>query len=181
MQFYWKDRHEGTIFLLFIYISWNSWLGRTLNNHLRYWSGFIITFQTELDYTWTWITLSGYEKYLTGLLNNINFWFFKPHNIRSSEVELDESGNILDVLLTCVTMTYNTHSCIKKCSNVNGYIIMCKLLKDGVVKAAWINATLKGRKQLTQQSLHTFVTVSLLGWLINSSPMFNKISPSAVR
>ena len=113
MQFYWKDRHEGTIFLLFIYISWNNWLGTTLNNHLRYWSGFIITFQTELDYTWAWITLSGYEKYLTGLLNNINFWFFKPHNIRSSEVELDESGNILDVLLTCVTMTYNTHSCIK--------------------------------------------------------------------
>ena len=30
----------------------------------------------ELDQTWTWITLSGYEKNLTELVNNINISFF---------------------------------------------------------------------------------------------------------
>ena len=69
----------------------------------------------------------------------------------------------------------------KKQSNVDGDITMHKLPKDGAVKAAWINTILKGRKQLTQESLHAFVTASLLGWLINSSPVFNKISPSPVR
>ena len=69
----------------------------------------------------------------------------------------------------------------KKHSNVDGDIIMHKLLKDGAVKAAWINTVLKGRKQLIQESLHTFVTTSLLGWLINPSPVFNKINPSPVR
>ena len=53
---------------------------------------------------------------------------------------------------------------------------MHKLSKDGAVKGAWINNTiLKGRKQFIQESLHTFVTTSLLGWLINSSPVFNKV------
>ena len=69
----------------------------------------------------------------------------------------------------------------KKHSNVDWDIIMYKLPKDGAVKAAWINTILKGRKQLIQESLHTFVTTSLLGWLINSSPVFNKINPSPVR
>ena len=44
----------------------------------------------------------------------------------------------------------------KKRSNVDGDVIMHKLLKDGVVKAALINVILKGRKQLIQESLHTF-------------------------
>ena len=35
----------------------------------------------------------------------------------------------------------------KKDSNVDGDIIMYKLLKDGAVRAAWINAILKDRKQ----------------------------------
>ena len=69
----------------------------------------------------------------------------------------------------------------KKQSNVDGDIIMHKLPQDGAVKAAWVNATLKGRKQLIQESLHTFVTTSLLDWLINPSPVFNKINPSPVR
>ena len=51
----------------------------------------------------------------------------------------------------------------KKHSNLDGDIIMHKLPEDGAVKAAWINAILKGRKQVIQESLHTFVTVSLLG------------------
>ena len=44
-----------------------------------------------------------------------------------------------------------------------------------------INTILKGRKQLIQESLHTFVTTYLLGLLINSSPVFNKINSSLVR
>ena len=52
----------------------------------------------------------------------------------------------------------------KKRSKVDGDI-MHKLPKDGAVKAAWIITILKGRKQLTQESLHTFVT-SLFGWLL---------------
>ena len=51
----------------------------------------------------------------------------------------------------------------KKCSNVDGYIIMHKLPKDGAVKAASINAVLKDRKQVIQESFHTFVTASLFG------------------
>ena len=69
----------------------------------------------------------------------------------------------------------------KKHSNVDGDIIMHKLPKDGAVKASWINIILKGRKQLIQESLHTFVATSLLGWLINTNPMFNKINSSPVR
>ena len=86
--------------------------------------GFFLNFLLN---TWTWIALSGYEKYLIVLLNNINIWFFKPHNIWSREIELDcfwtipldiinytkECGNILDELLTYVTMTCNTQSCTK--------------------------------------------------------------------
>ena len=53
----------------------------------------------------------------------------------------------------------------KKRSNVDGNIIMHKLPKDVAVKAAWINTILKGRKQLIQESLHTFATTS--AWLIN--------------
>ena len=51
----------------------------------------------------------------------------------------------------------------KKHSNVNGDTIMHKLLEDGTVKNAWTHAILKGRKQAFQESLHTFVTASLLG------------------
>ena len=50
---------------------------------------------------------------------------------------------------------------------------MHKLPKDGAVKDAWIKTILKGRKQVIQESLHTFTTTSLLGWLINPSPVFN--------
>ena len=50
----------------------------------------------------------------------------------------------------------------KKHSNVDGDIIMHKLPKDGAVKAARIDTVLKGRKQLIQESLHTFVTTYLL-------------------
>ena len=57
---------------------------------------------------------------------------------------------------------------------------MHKLPKDGAVKAAWINTMLKGRKQLIQESLHTFVTTPVVGSLINASPVFNKITPSPV-
>ena len=66
----------------------------------------------------------------------------------------------------------------KKHNNVDGDI-MHKLPKDGAVKAAWINKILKSRKQLIQESLHTFVMTSLLGSLIN--PVFNKINPSPVK
>ena len=69
----------------------------------------------------------------------------------------------------------------KKSSNVEGDIIMHKLPKDGAVKAASIKTILTGRKQLIQEHLRTFVTVSLLGRLINPSPAFNIISPSSVR
>ena len=119
--------------------------------------------------------------YLTVLLNNINIWFFKPHNIWPREVDLDciwtilldiihytkKWENILYVLLTYVNMTCNIQSCIKSVviwMEISSY----KLPKDGAVKAAWINTILKCRKQLIQESLHTFVTTSLFGWLINS-------------
>ena len=57
---------------------------------------------------------------------------------------------------------------------------MHKLLTDSAVKAAWINKVLKGRHQLIQENIHTFMT-SLLGWLINPSPVLGKINPSPVR
>ena len=68
----------------------------------------------------------------------------------------------------------------KKHSNIDGDIIMHKLPKDGAVKTAWINTILTGRKQLIQESLHTFESTSMLAWLINPSPVFNKINPSPV-
>ena len=43
-------------------------------------------------------------------------------------------------------------------------IITYKSPKDGAVKTASINTMLRGRKQLIQQSLHTFVTTFLLSW-----------------
>ena len=51
----------------------------------------------------------------------------------------------------------------KNHNNVDGDIIMHKLPKDGAVKAARINTILKGRKQVIQESLHTFVAASLHG------------------
>ena len=66
----------------------------------------------------------------------------------------------------------------KKHSNVDGDIIMHKLPNDESVNAAWINTKLKGRKQLIQEILRTFVTTSLT--LINASPVFNKIIQSPV-
>ena len=64
---------------------------------------------------------------------------------------------------------------------MKGDIIMHKLPKDGAVKAAWIKTILKSTKQLLQESLQAFVTTSLVGWLINPSPVFNKINSSPVR
>ena len=58
---------------------------------------------------------------------------------------------------------------------------MHKLPKNEAVKATWINTILKDRKLLIQESLYTFAKTSLLGWLINPSPVFNKINPSKVR
>ena len=69
----------------------------------------------------------------------------------------------------------------KKHSNVDGDIILRRLPKDGAVKAAWIKTILKGKKQLIQESLHTFGKTSLLVWLINPNPVFNKINPSPLR
>ena len=40
--------------------------------------------------------------------------------------------------------------------------IIYKLPKGGAVKAGWINTILKGKKQVIQESLHTFVTAPLL-------------------
>ena len=45
-------------------------------------------------------------------------------------------GDIVDVLLVFVTMTYNIESWIIKDSNVNGDVIMHKLPKDGAVRTA---------------------------------------------
>ena len=50
----------------------------------------------------------------------------------------------------------------KKHNRVDGYIIIHKLPKDRAVRVAWINTILKCRKQTIQESLHTFVTASLL-------------------
>ena len=63
----------------------------------------------------------------------------------------------------------------KKHSNVDGDIITHKLPKDSVVRAAWINAILKGRN-----CVHTFIMASLLGQLIIPSPEFNQINPIPV-
>ena len=68
----------------------------------------------------------------------------------------------------------------KKNNNVDGDIIMQNLPKDGVVKAAWIK-TLKRYKKLIKESLDTFATASLLGWLFIPSPVFNKINTSPVK
>ena len=53
----------------------------------------------------------------------------------------------------------------KKHSNVYGNFIIHTLAEDGdgAVRATWINAKWKGGKQVLQESLHTFVTTSLLG------------------
>ena len=123
LQFYWKDKRKETIFLPFIHISWNNLLRTALNNYLRYWYGFTDTYplngiglDMDLDNSfWIW-------KILNCLLNNINICFFTPHNIWPREVELSyiwtiplnivnytkEWGNILDALLTYVTMAFNT-------------------------------------------------------------------------
>ena len=50
---------------------------------------------------------------------------------------------------------------------MDGDIIMHKLPKDGALKAAWINTILKGRKHLIQESLHSSITASQLGWLMS--------------
>ena len=63
----------------------------------------------------------------------------------------------------------------RKHSNVDGDIIMHKLLKDGTVKATWINTILKGRNQSIQENLDTFVTTFVLDWLINPSPVLKKM------
>ena len=95
------------------------------------------------------------------LLNNINIWFFTPHNIWPRKIELEciwiilldkinctkKWGDIVDVLLVFVTMTCNIESWIIKHSNVNGDVIMHKLPKDGAVRTAWINAMLRVRTQ----------------------------------
>ena len=44
----------------------------------------------------------------------------------------------------CVTGVCETR---KKHSNMDGYIIMLKLPKDGAVRAAWMNTILKDRNQ----------------------------------
>ena len=86
---------------------------------------------------------------------------------------------------TCVTDTSDNDvqypELHKKRSNADGDIIMHKLPKNDAVKVAWINTILKDRKQFIQENLHTFVTTALSGWLINSSPVFNTISPNPVR
>ena len=69
----------------------------------------------------------------------------------------------------------------KKHTNVNGDIVMYKLPKDGAVKAVWINSVSEGRKQWIQESLHIFVTTSLLGWSIHPSPVVNKVILNPVR
>ena len=69
----------------------------------------------------------------------------------------------------------------KKHSNVDGDSTMQKLSKDRAVKTAWINTRFKCRKQLIQESLHTFLRTSLFGSLINPSPVFNKMNPSPVK
>ena len=52
----------------------------------------------------------------------------------------------------------------KKHSNVDGDIIMHKLPKDGAVRAAWINAILKERKQ---QFKKVFTLLSRPNCLVN--------------
>ena len=67
----------------------------------------------------------------------------------------------------------------KKHSNVDGDIILQKLSKDRAVKTAWVNTRFKRRKNVSQESLHTFIATSLFGWLINLSPVFyNKMNSS---
>ena len=80
----------------------------------------------ELDYTCTRITLDREKKYLTLPLNDINIWFFTPHNICLSKIVLGciwtilldiinytkEWGNILDMLLVYMTMKCDTQSSI---------------------------------------------------------------------
>ena len=60
-------------------------------------------------------------------------------------------------------------------------IIMHKLPKDRTGNVAWINTMIKGIKLLLQECFHTFVATSLLGWLINPSPVFNNLNPSPVK
>ena len=66
------------------------------------------------------------------------------------------------------------------CDNDMQYPELHEKHSNRAIKAAWINTILNDRKQLIQESFHTFVTTSLLGWLINLSPVFNKINPSPV-
>ena len=63
----------------------------------------------------------------------------------------------------CYWYMWQWHGMYKKHSNVDRPIIMHKLTKHGAVRVAWINAILKGRKQVFPESLNTFVTAPLLG------------------
>ena len=72
-----------------------------------------------------------------------------------------EWGNILDGVIDIFDNDMQYPDLHKKHSNVDGdIIIIYKLPKDVAVRVAWI---LKGRKQIVQESLHTFVTASLFG------------------
>ena len=51
----------------------------------------------------------------------------------------------------------------KKHSNVHGDMIMHKFKIDGSVKTLWINAIIKVRKPVIQDSFYTFMTTSLFG------------------
>ena len=65
----------------FIRISWNSWLGTTLDNPLRYWIWIYYYLLNGIGVDLDLESLPGYEKYLTLLLNSINIWFITPRNI----------------------------------------------------------------------------------------------------
>ena len=68
------------------------------------------------------------------------------------------------LLLVYMTMTCDNQELHKKYGKVDGNIIMHKLPKHGV-KAAWINAILNGRKQVTEE----YFWNGLPAWFTNQS------------
>ena len=55
----------------------------------------------------------------------------------------------------------------KKHSNVERYIIVHKLPQGAAVRAAWIKAILKGRKQVIQERKPSYFCNDIPAWLIS--------------
>ena len=90
----------------------------------------------ELDQTQAWITISGYEKYLDCHLTTLTFGF-AHHTISDlGKLNMTIFGKRSRCVIAICDNDMQYTRLYKKHSNMDGDIIMNKLLKDGPVKAA---------------------------------------------